>query len=154
MAPKNKFMKEEIICAALDVVRAGGIGALTAKAIADRLGVSTRPIFSYYKTMDEVKADVREAASELYKKYSEEGLRSAIPFHGFGMQYIRFAKNEPQLYRLIFLSSSVGGGAFDAMKHSCERIRPSLEEIYRILPRRRIATSEICGLLCIALLRL
>ena len=84
MAPKNKFMKEEIICAALDVVRAGVIGALTAKAIADRLGVSTRPIFSYYKTMDEVKADVREAASELYKKYSEEGLRSAIPFHGSG----------------------------------------------------------------------
>ena len=74
MAPKNKFMKEEIICAALDVVRAGGIGALTAKAIADRLGVSTRPIFSYYKTMDEVKADVREAASELYKKYSEDPL--------------------------------------------------------------------------------
>lgn len=83
MAPKNKFMKEEIICAALDVVRAGGIGALTAKAIADRLGVSTRPIFSYYKTMDEVKADVREAASELYKKYSEVGnpvsrLRNAV----------------------------------------------------------------------------
>ena len=72
---KNKFTKEEIICAALDVVRAGGIGALTAKAIADRLGVSTRPIFSYYKTMDEVKADVREAASELYEKYSEEGLQ-------------------------------------------------------------------------------
>lgn len=134
MAPKNKFTKEEIICAALDVVRVGGIGALTAKAIADRLGVSTRPIFSYYKTMDEVKADVREAASELYEKYSEEGLRLAVPFHGFGMQYIRFAKNEPQLYRLIFLSSSVGGGAFDAMKHSCERIRPSLEEIYRITP--------------------
>ena len=78
MAPKNKFTKEEIICAALDVVRAGGIGALTAKAIADILGVSTRPIFSYYKTMDEVKADVREAASELYEKYSEEGLTSDL----------------------------------------------------------------------------
>ena len=38
MAPKNKFTKEEIICAALDVVRAGGIGALTAKAIAERFG--------------------------------------------------------------------------------------------------------------------
>lgn len=29
-----------------------------------------------------------------------EGLKAPVPFYGFGMQYIRFAKEEPQLYRL------------------------------------------------------
>lgn len=45
MAPKNKFTKEEMVEAALRVVQAKGIGCLTAKAIADELGTSTRPIF-------------------------------------------------------------------------------------------------------------
>ena len=41
MAPKNKFTREEMVQAALQVVRAGGIGSLTAKTLADALGTST-----------------------------------------------------------------------------------------------------------------
>ena len=37
MAPKNKFTREEMVQAALQVVRAGGIGSLTAKTLADAL---------------------------------------------------------------------------------------------------------------------
>ena len=41
MAPKNKFTREEMVEAALRVVRKKGIDALTAKALAEELGTDT-----------------------------------------------------------------------------------------------------------------
>ena len=108
MAPKFKFTRAEITDAALQVVRRNGIGALTARAIADELGVSTQPVFTCFSTMAEARGAVRSAAESIYDGYVEEGLRAEIPFHGFGMQYIRFAREEPELYRLLFLTHDAG----------------------------------------------
>ena len=130
MAPKNKFTREEVVQAALRVVQARGGDALTAKAVADELGVSTRPIFSYYDTMEALRADVRRAARSVWDTYLAAGLREAIPFLGFGMQYIRFARQEPWLYRLLFfVPDSV---AFASMTHAQAIVRPTLQEIYRL----------------------
>lgn len=134
MAPKNKFTREEMIAVALKVVRAGGIASLTAKAIADELGISTRPVFTCFGTMDTVKDEVRQAAEEIYNGYVTAGLKAEIPFLGFGMQYIRFAKEEPELYRLLFLMQTADGssGAFQSMLHSQETARESLVKIYNM----------------------
>ena len=75
MAPKNKFTREEMIAAALKIVRRSGTGSLTAKAIADELGISTRPVFTCFGTMDTVKNEVRQAAEEIYNGYIGEGLK-------------------------------------------------------------------------------
>ena len=134
MAPKNKFTKEEIICAALDVVRAGGIGALTAKAIADELGTSTRPIFTAFGSMDEVRQAVYAAAVRVYDGYTSAGLKENIPFLGVGKSYIRFAKEEPELYRFLFLTRTQENeyGAIKSMQHLQAHIRPTMMDIYHI----------------------
>ena len=133
MAPKFKFTRAEITDAALQVVRRNGIGALTARAIADELGVSTQPVFTCFSTMAEARGAVRSAAESIYDGYVEEGLRAEIPFYGFGMQYIRFAREEPELYRLLFLTHDAGEkGAMDAMRHSLDYVKEPLERIYHI----------------------
>ena len=133
MAPKNKFTREEMISAALRVVRENGIDALTAKAVAEELGISTQPIFTCFNTMDTVKKEVRAAAEKIYDKYATEGLQQKIPFYGFGMQYIRFAREEPELYCLLFLTKGEGSSdILEAMKHSQRKIRPFLEKTYQI----------------------
>lgn len=134
MAPKNKFTREETVNAALGVVRAKSVDGLTAKSVAEALGVSTRPIFSYFDTMDELKAEVRLAAEAVLRTYLETGLREEVPFFGFGMAYIRFAREEPHLYRLIFLQASPEGesGAVKAMEQVRGIVCPLLERIYRI----------------------
>ena len=134
MAPRNKFTREEMVDAALRVVRAKGMEALTAKAIAEELGISTQPVFTCFNTRDTVKNEVRAAAERIYDGYEAEGLRQKLPFYGFGMQYIRFAREEPELYRLLFLTTTVDGesGALEAMKHSQDIVRSSLEQIYHI----------------------
>ena len=134
MAPKNKFTKEEMVEAALRVVRAKGIGGLTAKTLADELGTSTQPVFTAFKSMDGVKQEVYAAAVRVYDGYTNAGLQEKIPFLGVGMQYIRFAREEPELYRLLFLTKPTEKehSAMKAMGHLQELVRPTLTDIYHI----------------------
>ena len=134
MAPRNKFTRDEMIEAAVSVVREKGIDALTAKALAGELGVSTQPVFTCFHTIEEAKSEVRAAAERVYDRYVQEGLRMKIPFLGVGIQYIHFAKEEPQLYRLLCLTSNEEGysSVMDALSHSQELVRDSLRQIYHI----------------------
>ena len=82
MAPKNKFTKEEMVAAALQVVRTKGIEGLTAKTMADALGTSTQPIFTAFGSMDIVRQEVCAAAVRVYDQYTNAGLQEKIPFFG------------------------------------------------------------------------
>ena len=134
MAPKTKFTKKEMVEAAMRVVRDKGINGLTAKTMADELGTSTQPVFTAFGSMDTVKQEVYEAAVHIYDSYTEAGLEREIPFLGVGMQYIRFAKEEPELYRMLFLTQTPeqGCSAIKAMEHLQELVRPTLMDIYHI----------------------
>lgn len=133
MPPRVKFSREEIVRAALDVAREKGADAMTTRDIAARLGVSTQPIFTYFRSMAEVRAAVHAAAETFYQKYAAEGLAEEIPFLGYGMRHIRFAREEPELYRLLFLTHDAGEkGAMDAMRHSLDYVKEPLERIYHI----------------------
>lgn len=66
MAPKNKFTREEMVQAALQVVRAGGIDSLTAKTLADALGTSTQPVFTAF-------GSIRQARQPLHAALYEAG---------------------------------------------------------------------------------
>ena len=116
MAPKNKFTKEEMTEAALRVVRQQGLDGLTAKTMADALGTSTQPVFTAFGSMDGVRQAVYAAAIRVYDQYTHAGLREEVPFLGVGRQYIRFAREEPELYRLLFLARVQGFRAMESMQ--------------------------------------
>ena len=134
MPPKVRFQKEEIVTAALNVARKEGIDSVTAREVAKELGVSVGPIFTWYETMEQLKTDVFLQARRMYREYIERGLAGPVPFLGVGQQYLRFAREEPELYRLLFLRrpDSVSGGAMEAMKLSQDLARESLMRIYHM----------------------
>ena len=134
MPPKVKFQKKEIIEAALEIAGEKGIEAVTAREVAKKLQVSVGPIFTYFSTMEELKAEVYKFAKERYREYVEFGLAGPIPFLGVGQQYIRFAKEEPELYKLLFLTkpSTASGGAMEALRFSQDLARESLMRIYNM----------------------
>ncbi len=105
MPPKIKFSKEKIAEKALEIVREGGIENLSARSLAEKLGCSPQPIFSYFENMDEVKLNVFKMAVEEYNRYSECEIKKGIypEYKSMGMAYIRFAKEEKQLFRLLFM---------------------------------------------------
>lgn len=104
MPPKAKFTKEEIVRAGLEIVRAGGRSALTARTLGEKLKSSARPIFTVFQSMDEVWEAVMEAVRELYTGYIEKGLAQEPAFKGVGTQYILFAIKEPKLFQLLFMA--------------------------------------------------
>ena len=134
MPPKVKFQKEDIVSAALDVVRQKGIDAVTAREVAKALKVSVGPIFTWFETMEQLKAEVFERAKGHYREYIERGLTGPIPFLGVWQQYLRFAKDEPELYRLLFLTrpGSASGGAMEALRFSQDLARESLMCVYNL----------------------
>lgn len=134
MPPRVKFTKEEIVEAALRVTREGGIDSLTARSLAAELGASTRPMFTYFETVDELKHDAHEAAKGIYKTYIERGLAEPVPFLGVGQNTIRFAREEPELFRLLFLQKPDGadGGAAEALAFSQDLVRDSIMGIYKM----------------------
>ena len=134
MPPKVKFTKDEIIGAAVGVVRKKGFTGLTAREVAGVLQTSTRPIFTYYDTMEQLKRDVFEAAKEIHKNRIKQGLKHKVPFLGVGLQYIAFAREDPELCRLLFLTKPDGavGSAGDALEMAQELVRESLMRIYNI----------------------
>ncbi len=134
MPPTVKFRKEEIVSAALDLTREKGIGAVTAREVARVLGVSVGPIFTWFETMDQLRAEVCGAAKSIYREYLERGLAGPVPFLGLGQQFIRFSRDEPELYKLLFLTppGQVSGGAMEAFRFSQDLARDSVMRIYRM----------------------
>ena len=106
MPPKPKFTKEEIVAAALTLVSEKGMEALTARELGLRLGSSARPIFTVFQSMEEVQRQVRKAAMEHFNSFTEKAMNFSPAFKQFGMQMILFAKEEPRLFRLLFMTEN------------------------------------------------
>lgn len=105
MPPKVKFSREEIIAAALDIVREGGMTALTARSLAARLGSSAKPVFGLFENMQEVQNEVMLAANAEYQKFLHTEMMRGIykPYKASGMAYIAFARKEKELFKLLFM---------------------------------------------------
>ena len=113
MPPKAKFTKEQITKAALGVVSEKGAQALTAKELGAALGTSTTPIFTVFNSMQEVQDAVMLAAMDRFEEYAHKAAHIKPLFKQVGMQMILFAKEEPNLYQLIFMSSISEAQTFD-----------------------------------------
>ena len=113
MPPKPKFTKEEIVAAALELVSKNGIESLTARELSLYLGSSARPIFTVFKSMDEVAQAVRESAMDKYEEFVSRALDYFPEFKKYGMQMIAFSKQEPKLFQLLFMTENNSAKSFE-----------------------------------------
>lgn len=113
MPPKPKFSKEEIVAAALDLISEKGMGALTARDLGNRLGSSARPIFTVFENMEEVQTEVRKAAMARFNSYTNKGIHYTPAFKQFGMQMVLYAKEEPKLFQLLFMTENDKARSFE-----------------------------------------
>lgn len=105
MPPKVKVTKEDIINAAVDIVRNRGAEAINARTVASVLNCSTQPVFSNFANMDELRLAVVAKADELCSKYIQKEIESGKypKYKASGMAYIRFAKEEKELFKLLYM---------------------------------------------------
>ena len=82
-----------------------GVGALTARGLAQRLGSSAKPIFGLFANIEEVQQEVVKAANLRYQEYLRQDMSAGRypPYKASGMAYIRFAREQKELFKLLFM---------------------------------------------------
>ena len=110
MPPRVKITKEDIINTGVKLVRECGEEAINARTIASSLNCSTQPIFSNFSSMEELKEAVRLSAYGIYLDFiAKETECGKYPrYKAFGMAYIRFARDEKELFKLLFMYDRKG----------------------------------------------
>ncbi|MBR2152308.1 MAG: TetR/AcrR family transcriptional regulator [Clostridia bacterium] len=110
MPPRIKISRDEIINTALNIVRESGEQALNARNIASALSCSTQPIFSNFENMDELRLAVVEKADNIFEEYSSkiEAEGEFPDYKANGMAYIKFAREEKELFKLLYMRNRSG----------------------------------------------
>lgn len=112
MPPKIKVTKDDIINTAIQIVRKSSAEAINARTIASTLNCSTQPIFSNFATMEELHHAVIVKADEWYQSYIRQEIASGKypSYKASGMAYIRFAKEEKEMFKLLFMRDRAKNG--------------------------------------------
>jgi AcrR family transcriptional regulator len=109
MPPQVNFSKEQILNEAFEIVRKEGLEVLSARRIAQNLKCSTHPIYRAFQSMKELETAVIEKAKEYAITYLLQGDDTQEPFLNIGLQYFRFAQEEKELFKLLYLSGRISG---------------------------------------------
>ena len=107
MPPKARITKDMVADAAMEVIREKGYENLNARAVAEKLSCSTQPVLYSFATMEELKRAAYARADGFHTAYLLNTPPECDPVLGIGLNYIRFAVEEPRLFRFLFQSGYV-----------------------------------------------
>lgn len=107
VGPKPKISQEMVLNAAFEVAREQGAEKIFARTVAEKLGCSTQPVMFHFKTIEELKRAVYRKADAFHAEYVMH-ITSNEPMRDFGLNFIRFAAEEKNLFRFLFQSDGIG----------------------------------------------
>ena len=110
MPPRVKITKDMVVDAAFEVVREMGAENINVRTVAKKLGCSTQPIMYHFATIKELKKTVYAKADCYHSEYltTIKDTQNGVIL-GIGLNYIRFAIEERQLFRFLFQSNNFAG---------------------------------------------
>ena len=120
MPPKTRVTEDMIIHAAIEVVRRSGFENINARTVAGQLHCSTQPVMYHFLTIDNLKKAAYRQANRLHTQYLMRTPPGQDPILGLGLNYIRFAVEEPQLFRFLFQSGYAEENSLPEMVDSGE----------------------------------
>jgi len=148
MPPKTRFKKEDILNVSFEIVKKEGIENLNSRYIAKTIGSTITPIFSSYKNMDELKKEIYNLAKKEFDKYLIESLNYYPSMKEFALRWIKFAKENSNLYKLIFANKNddivMPKQLFSEFEHLFNPLINELENIYRINQKDAIQIINHC----------
>ncbi len=123
MPRKAMYTKEQITGAAYKLARCGGMEAVVSRSVANELGCTTMPIFSFFTNMEELRNEVYEKAKRDCIRFMSASLDYRPAFKEFGLRWVKFACEEPHLFTMLFTSDPaqiIGrfSGIFDPITQS------------------------------------
>ena len=145
MPPKTKYTKEQIIEAAYELTRKRGIEAVVAREVGKYLNTSSSPIFTVWSSMEELKEEVFKLSKMKYQEYMSDIFDYSPAFKEYGLRCVSFAINEPQLYRLLFLTKSDQHNPYTRFKQEFENMYQKL--VHEIITQFSLSEEDAKDLL-------
>ena len=125
--PQQRFSREEVLDAALEIVRERGHEVLSARVVAERAGCSVQPIYSLFGDMDGLVRALYEHARAWVTAYNAEHAGDGENlFESNGLTHLRLAREEAQLFAFLYLSPYMGAHSLEDMYRSVSQ--PGVEE--------------------------
>ena len=116
MPPKPIVSRDDVLNAAISLIREHGNHSVNARSIACVLNCSTKPLFRLYRNMDELKEDLYSKAIEYYSLFLKSNeIDESDVFLSIGANYIKFANEEKELFKYIYLSNNMQFRSLDEL---------------------------------------
>ena len=104
MPPRTRITKEMVLDAAFAITRESGVESVNARTIAKRLNCSTQPVMYIFKRIEDLKRALYDKADRYHSDYLMQMDNPEELMLEIGLNYIRFAIYEPNLFRFLFQS--------------------------------------------------
>lgn len=125
--PQQRFGREEVLDAALEIVRERGHEVLSARVVAERAGCSVQPIYSLFGDMDGLMRALYEHARAWVTAYNAEHAGDGDNlFESNGLTHLRLAREESELFTFLYLSPYLNAHSLEDLYLSVSQ--PGVEE--------------------------
>ena len=110
MPPRAKITRDMIVDTAFEIARNEGAENINARTVSEKLNCSTQPVMYHFATIEALKKTVYAKADSYHSEYlmNMKSPPKGVML-GIGLNYIRFAIEEPHLFRFLFQSNFFNG---------------------------------------------
>ncbi|EOI00520.1 hypothetical protein UAY_01623 [Enterococcus moraviensis ATCC BAA-383] len=103
MVRKKVYKKQHILTAAQDLLTEKGFSFITARNVAEHMGISTQPIYLEFKNMEELKLTLLKTTHEFLNTEFFSKKQNSNILANFGLNYIDFAQSNSKLYLSLYI---------------------------------------------------
>ena len=96
-----------------DLYLSEGAAAVSTRRVAERVGVTATALYRHFPGKDALVEEVVSEAYRVFAGYLEQSLEGRTPGERLkrsGGAYLRFALEQPEMYRTIFMTGAPGSG--------------------------------------------
>ncbi|MEO0565223.1 MAG: TetR/AcrR family transcriptional regulator [Chloroflexota bacterium] len=140
-------LREEILRVSVDILQEEGVGAITMRSIAERIGVSHSAAYRHFKGKDALLSAIAQQGYEqltarLYAVYNSSELPIGETFRQMGVTYITYAIENPAQYRLMYGSDAVDRRSDPALATAARKLARAVLEMINLCQQRGSLKSE------------
>ena len=141
--PKARITKDMVIDAAFEVTRESGAENVNARTVSQKLGCSTQPVMYHFATIEDMKRAVYVKLDWYHTGYlmniqePQDGIML-----GIGLNYIRFAIEEPNLFKFLFQSGFAVESSLLQMIDA-EELKPVLDAMQEAMGMSTQSTKKV-----------
>lgn len=149
MPPRAKITRDMAVDAAFAVAREAGAKSINARTVAEKLGCSTQPVMYHFATIEALKRAAYDKVSRFHTAYllNVRGPQEDAMLQ-IGLNYIRFAVEEPNLFRFLFQSGFAAENSVPEMIDS-EELIPVLSAMQAGMGINAAQTKEVFATLAL-----